>query len=52
MWKELSDIPLEVPDSGDEFIAESFTLQGITFPDGITRIELWHWFDEDRKSVV
>ncbi len=30
MWRELADIPLEVPESGDEFFAEPFTLQGIT----------------------
>ncbi len=52
MWKELSDIPLEVPDSGDEFFAEAFTLQGISFPAGITRTELWHWFDEHHPKGV
>ena len=52
MWKELSDIPLEVPDAGDEFIAESFTLQGISFPAGITRTELWHWFDDRHPKGV
>lgn len=52
MWKELSDIPLEVPDSEDEFFAEAFTLQGISFPAGITRTELWHWFDEHHPKGV
>ena len=52
MWKELSDIPLEVPDSGDEFFAEAFTLQGITFPAEITRTELWHWFDDRHPKGV
>ena len=52
MWQELADIPLEVPEIGDEFFAEPFTLQGITFPAGITRTELWHWFDEHHPKGV
>ena len=52
MWRELADIPLEVPESGDEFFAEPFTLQGISFPAGITRTELWHWFDDRHPKGV
>ena len=52
MWQELADIPLEVPEIGDEFFAEPFTLQGITFPAGITRTELWHWFDDRHPKGV
>ena len=40
MWRKLADIPLEVPESGDEFFAEPFTLQGSIFPAGISRTEL------------
>ena len=52
MWRELADIPLEIPSSGNEFFEEPFTLQRITFPAGITRTELWHWFDDHHPKGV
>lgn len=52
MWMELSDIPMETPDSEEEFFAESFILCGIAFPAGIKKIELLHWFDEHHPIGV
>lgn len=52
IWEDLTDIPMEVPKKDEEYIADSVTLHGITFPSGITRTELWHWFDEHHPKGI
>lgn len=52
MWLDLTDIVLEIPDSGDEFLPEALTLYGITFPAGTTKTELWKWFDRHHPEGV
>lgn len=52
MWKELSDVPFELPENQDEHIADSLTLYGISFPAGTTKTEIWHWFDANHPKGV
>lgn len=52
IWEDLTDIPMEVPKKDEGYIADSVTLHGITFPSGITRTELWHWFDEHHPKGI
>lgn len=52
IWEALTDIPLETSENAEEYIAEPTTLHGISFPPGVTRTELWHWFDEHHPQGV
>lgn len=52
MWLDLTDIVLETPDSGDEFLPKALALYGITFPAGTTKTELWRWFDEHQPRGI
>lgn len=52
MWEALTDIPLELPENAEEYLAESITLHDISFPAGMTRTELWQWFDRHHPKGV
>lgn len=50
LWDALTDIPLDEDDNGDLIWGQDFHIwkKG----EGITREEIWHWFDENHSKGV